>query len=253
MAFVASFIPTARPTVSSSTNVRPLPSILPRTSFAGAQCTVLHHARPRAFAATNEKKGGAGYCVMNISTNDFRIGTTIEMEGTPYRVIEFLHVKPGKGAAFVRSKLKNLKTGNNLEKTFKAGEMVTSAQLDKFTMQHTYVDGEEFVFMNMESFDEERMTGDALGEWILKFLTVGLEVDVLKHNERVIGINLPKVLSFNIESTEPGAKGNTAQGNVLKPAIIETGAEVMVPLFINSGEQVRINTEDAKYVGRDKD
>lgn len=187
---------------------------------------------------------------MSVSSNDFRPGTTIEIDGVPYRVIEFLHVKPGKGAAFVRTKLKNLKTGNNIDKTFKAGETVDSAQLEKCTMQHTYVDGNEFVFMNMESYEEERMTEDILGSDNVKFLTVGLEVEVLKHNEDVIGVTLPKTLVFTVTSTEPGAKGNTAQGNVLKPAIIETGAEVMVPLFISSGEQIRVSTEDGKYVGR---
>lgn len=187
---------------------------------------------------------------MVISSNDFRTGTTIEMDGVPYRVLEFLHVKPGKGAAFVRTKLKNLKTGNNVDKTFKAGEMVGSAQLEKVVMQHTYVDGADYVFMNTETFDEERMKADTLGDNIIKFLTIGLEVEVLKHNEDVIGVTLPKTLVFTVAETEPGARGNTAQGNVLKSATIETGAEVMVPLFINAGEQIRVNTEDGKYLSR---
>lgn len=190
---------------------------------------------------------------MSISSNDFRPGTSIEMDGVPYRVLEFLHVKPGKGAAFVRTKLKNLKTGNNVDKTFKAGEMVESAQLEKVTMQHTYVDGADYVFMNTETFDEERMTVGILGENVVKFLTMGLEVEVLKHNEDVIGVSLPKTLVFTVAETEPGARGNTAQGNVLKPATIETGAEVMVPLFINAGEQIRVNTEDGKYLGRNNE
>lgn len=190
------------------------------------------------------------YWSMVISSNDFRPGTTIEMGGAPYRVLEFLHVKPGKGAAFVRTKLKNLKTGNNVDKTFKAGEMVESAQLEKMAMQHTYVDGTDYVFMNTETYDEERMTADILGENVVKFLTTGLEVEVLKHNDDIIGVTLPKTLVFSVTETEPGARGNTAQGNVLKPAIIETGAEVMVPLFINVGEQIRVNTEDGKYLSR---
>lgn len=188
--------------------------------------------------------------VMSISSNDFRTGTTIEMDGVPYRVLEFLHVKPGKGAAFVRTKLKNMRTGNNVDKTFKAGEIVDTAQMEKMTMQHTYIDGSDFVFMNTETFDEERMTAEILGESIVKFLVIGQEVEVLKHNDDVLGVELPKTLSFSVTHTEPGAKGNTAQGSVLKPATIETGTEVMVPLFINIGDQIKINTEDGKYVGR---
>lgn len=190
---------------------------------------------------------------MNISTNDFRTGTTIEMEGIPYRVIEFLHVKPGKGAAFVRSKLKNMKTGNNIDKTFKAGEMITTAQLEKSAMQHTYTDGDDYVFMNVETFDEERMTADIMGNSIVKYLKIGQEVEVLKHNEVIIGVELPKNLVFEIIATEPGVKGNSSSGNVLKPATIETGAVISVPLFVNVGDHVRINLEDGKYLGRSND
>lgn len=188
-----------------------------------------------------------------LTSNDFRTGTTIEMDGVPYRVLEFLHVKPGKGSAFVRTKLKNMRTGNNVDKTFRAGETVAQAQLEKSTMQHTYVDGDDFVFMNVESFEEERMTADTMGDDVVKFLKIGQDVEVLKHNENVIGVELPKTLTFEVMQTEPGAKGNTASGNVLKPAIIETGTEVMVPIFINNGEQIRVSTEDGKYLGRSND
>lgn len=191
--------------------------------------------------------------IMSISSNEFRTGTTIEMDGVPYRVLEFLHVKPGKGAAFVRTKLKNMRSGNNVDKTFKAGEMVETAQLEKVSMQHTYVDGADFVFMNTETFDEERMTAQTLGDSIVKFLVLGQEVEVLKHNDDILGVELPKTLAFTVIATEPGVKGNTAQGSVLKPATIETGAEVMVPLFINVGEQIKINTEDGKYLSRSND
>lgn len=190
---------------------------------------------------------------MNISSNDFRPGTTIELDGIVYRVQEFLHVKPGKGAAFVRTKLRNMKSGNVVDKTFKAGESVQSAQLEKVIMQHTYVDGEEFVFMNMESYEEERLSAKTLGENVCKYMMIGLDVEVLKHKQDILGVELPKTMSFTITQTDPGVKGNTAQGGATKPAIIETGAEVMVPLFINVGEKININTEDGKYLSRNNE
>lgn len=188
---------------------------------------------------------------MNISTNDFRTGTTIELDGVVHRVTEFLHVKPGKGAAFVRTKLRNMKTGNTVDKTFKAGEMVPRAMLDKISMQHTYRDGDDFVFMNMETFEEERMSAKTLGRNVVKFLLEGMDVEVLRHNLDVLGVEIPKTLSCKIVQTDPGVKGNTAQGGGTKPAIIESGAEVMVPLFIEAGEKINVNTEDGKYAGRD--
>lgn len=188
---------------------------------------------------------------MQISSNDFRPGTTIEVDNGVYRVVEFQHVKPGKGAAFVRTKLRNMRTGNIVEKTFKAGEVVSSAQLEKVLMQHTYKDGTDFVFMNMETFEEERMTADVLGGTVVKFIMGGLDVSVLKYGDEVLGVELPKSMSFRVTQTDPGAKGNTAQGGGTKPAIIETGAEIMVPLFITSGERINVSTEDSKYLGRD--
>lgn len=174
----------------------------------------------------------------NISSNDFRPGVTIEVDGVVYRVNEFLHVKPGKGAAFVRTKLKNMKTGSSIERTFRAGETVKSASLEKVSMQHTYVDGGLYVFMNMETYDEERMSAETLGANIVKFLLEGMEVQVLRHNNDILGVDLPKVLSFTVTRTDPGVKGNTAQGNALKPCTIESGAEVMVPLFISEGKSL---------------
>lgn len=187
---------------------------------------------------------------MNISSNDFRNGTSIALDGVPFRVVEFLHVKPGKGAAFVRTKLKNMRTGNNVEKTFKAGEVVPSANLTKSTVQHTYIDGDDFVFMDIESYEEERMTGAILGDNVVKFLKIGQDVELLKFEEELIGVDLPKTIIFEITDTEPGAKGNTAQGNALKRAVIETGAEVMVPLFINEGESIKVNVPEGTYAGR---
>jgi elongation factor P len=186
---------------------------------------------------------------MNISTNDFRPGTTIEMDGTVYRVIEFQHVKPGKGAAFVRTKLKNLKAGSTVEKTFKAGENVAQAQLEKVQMQHTYVDGDDLVFMNMETYEEERLSRAVLGDRICNYLMEGLEVEVLKHNEDVLGVEIPKSMILTVAQTDPGVKGNTVQGGT-KPATLESGAIIQVPLFINEGEKIIVNTEENKYVSR---
>ena len=190
---------------------------------------------------------------MAVSTNDFRPGTTISVDGTVYRVVESLHVKPGKGAAFVRTKIKNMKTGGSVDKTFRAGEMVPSAILDKVPMQHTYVDGPDYVFMNMENFEEERLNAEQLGETVTKFLMEGIEVEVLKHEEDVLGVEIPKTMTFAVTETDPGIKGNTAQGGGTKPAIIETGAKIMVPLFITTGERIKIDTENSKYLSRDKD
>lgn len=186
---------------------------------------------------------------MNISTNDFRPGTTILLDGIVYRVVEFLHVKPGKGAAFVRTKIKNLKTNNTIDKTFKAGEMLASANLEKIAMQHTYVDGDDYVFMNMETFDEERLRAAQLGPVVTKFMMEGIEVEVLKHEEDILGVEIQTTMAFKVTQTDPGLKGNTVQGGT-KPAIIETGAEIMVPLFIVEGERINVNTETSKYAGR---
>ena len=175
---------------------------------------------------------------------------TIEVDGIVYKVNEFLHVKPGKGAAFVRTKLRNMKTGNILDKTFRAGENVRSASLDKVVMQHTYVDGSDFVFMNMETFEEERLNAKMLGDTVAKFLMIGMDVDVLKHNDDILGVDIPKNITYTVVQTEPGIKGNTAT-NSTKPATIESGAEVMVPLFISEGEKIKVDTTSGKYVSRD--
>lgn len=187
---------------------------------------------------------------MNISSNDFRPGTTIEVDGIVFRVQESLHVKPGKGSAFVRTKLKNMKSGNTMEKTFKAGEMVPSAQLEKIEMQHTYMDGDDYVFMNMETYDEERINSAILGDNIVNYMMEGLTVEVLKHNLDILGCEIPKSMTLTVAQTDPGVKGNTVQGGT-KPATLESGAIIQVPLFINEGEKIIVNTEKGEYVGRD--
>jgi elongation factor P len=184
-----------------------------------------------------------------ISSNDFRPGVSIELDGSVWKVIEFLHVKPGKGAAFVRTKLKNVQSGNTIEKTFRAGESLPQATLEKCVMQHTYKEGEEYVFMNMETYDEGRLAAKQIGERV-KYLKEGMEVSVITWNERVLEVELPNAVTLEVIEADPGVKGDTATGGT-KPAKVETGATVMVPLFITVGEKIRIDTRDDKYLGRE--
>jgi elongation factor P len=184
-----------------------------------------------------------------ISSNDFRTGVTVEMDGYVWRVVEFLHVKPGKGSAFVRTKLKNVQTGNTIEKTFRAGETVPQANLEKRTMQYTYKDGEEFVFMDMQTYEESRMSSDNLGDRI-NFLKEEMEVNVIFWDEKILEVELPTSVVLEITETDPGVKGDTATGGT-KPAIVETGAQVMVPLFIAIGEKIKVDTRDGSYLGRE--
>ena len=184
-----------------------------------------------------------------ISSNDFRSGVTIELDGSVWRVVEFLHVKPGKGSAFVRTKLKSVQSGNVVEKTFRAGETVPQATIEKRTMQHTYKEGEQFVFMDMESFEEANLSSAQIGDRV-KYIKEGMEVSVLFWNSQVLEVELPNSVTLEITETDPGVKGDTATGGT-KPAIVETGAQVMVPLFISVGERIRIDTRDDKYLGRE--
>ena len=185
-----------------------------------------------------------------ISSNDFRSGVTIELDGSVWRVVEFLHVKPGKGSAFVRTKLKNAQTGSVIEKTFRAGESVPQASLEKLTMQYTYKDGDQYVFMDMETFDEVRLNPDQLGDRV-KFLKEEMSVNILFWNETVLDVELPNTIVLEITDTDPGLKGDTATGGT-KPAIVETGAQVMVPLFVTIGERIKIDTRDGSYLGSEQ-
>lgn len=184
-----------------------------------------------------------------ISSNDFRTGTTIEIDGAVWRVVEFLHVKPGKGSAFVRSKLKNVKTGNVVERTFRAGESVPSATIEKRSMQHTYKEGDQYVFMDLESYEEARLGVNQIGDQV-KYLKEEMEVNVLFWNEQVLEVELPNSVVLEVTQTDPGVKGDTATGGT-KPAIVETGAQVMVPLFISTGERIKIDTRNDSYLGRE--
>lgn len=183
-----------------------------------------------------------------ISVNDFRTGTTIEVEGDIWRVLEFQHVKPGKGAAFVRTKLRNLRNGNISEKTFRGGERVKRAQIDNVKMQYLYADGDSHVFMNNETYDQIEISGDQI-EYELKFLKENMEVHIMSFESEVLGVQLPITVELEVTETEPGIKGDTASGGS-KPATLETGLVVQVPFFINQGDLLVVNTEEGEYVSR---
>jgi len=184
-----------------------------------------------------------------ISSNDFRTGTTIELDGQVWRVVEFLHVKPGKGSAFVRTKLKSVQSGNVVEKTFRAGESVQQAILEKSNLQHTYVESGDYVFMDMISFEETRLSVEQIGKGA-KYLKEGMEVNVIYYNGKVLEVELPISITLKVTETDPGVKGDTASGGT-KPAILETGAQVMVPLFISVGEMIKVDTRNDSYLGRE--
>ena len=183
-----------------------------------------------------------------ISVNDFKTGLTIEVDGDIWRVMEFQHVKPGKGAAFVRSKLRNLRSGNVNEKTFRAGEKVAKAQIDNKRMQYLYANGDEHVFMDNESYEQIELPEVQIEEE-LKYLKENMEVHVIQYKEEVLGVELPVTVVLEVADTEPGIKGDTASGGS-KPAKMETGLTVQVPFFINKGDKLIINTVEGEYVSR---
>lgn len=183
-----------------------------------------------------------------ISVNDFRTGLTIEVDGGIWRVLEFQHVKPGKGAAFVRSKLRNLRTGAIQEKTFRAGEKVARAQIDTRKMQYLYANGDQHVFMDTESYEQIELSAKQI-EYELKFLKENMEVYIMMYQGETIGIELPNTVELTVTETEPGIKGDTASGGS-KPATLETGLVVQVPFFVNEGDVIVVNTSDGSYVSR---
>ncbi len=183
-----------------------------------------------------------------ISAGEFRNGKTFELDGEIYVIIEFQHVKPGKGAAFVRTKIKNLKTGGVVEKTFRPTEKMPLAHIDRFDMQYLYSDGDLFHFMNVENYDQIAVGAADVGD-SLKFVKENEMVKILSYQGQVFGIEPPIQVELEITDTEPGFAGNTATG-ATKPAIVETGAQVLVPLFINQGEVIKIDTRTGEYVGR---
>lgn len=182
-----------------------------------------------------------------ISVNDFKTGLTIEVDGDIWRVMEFQHVKPGKGAAFVRSKLRNLRSGNVNEKTFRAGEKV-AAQIDNKRMQYLYANGDDHVFMDNETFEQIELPTKQIKEE-LNYLRENMEVHVIQYKEEVLGVEVPATVTLEVAETEPGIKGDTASGGS-KPAKLETGLTVQVPFFVNIGDKLIINTDEGEYVSR---
>jgi elongation factor P len=183
-----------------------------------------------------------------ISAGDFRNGITIELEGNIYQIIEFQHVKPGKGAAFVRTKLKNIKSGGVVEKTFRPTEKCPQARIDRKDMQYLYSDGDLFHFMDVENYEQIALNEDSVGEY-LKFVKENDMCKVCSHNGKVFAIEPPLFVELEITESEPGVKGNTATG-ATKPAVVETGATVYVPLFVEQDDVIKIDTRTGEYLSR---
>jgi len=183
-----------------------------------------------------------------ISSNDFRNGVTIVIEGQLWTVIEFLHVKPGKGSAFVRTRLKNVKTGATVERTFRAGEKLERATVDNRDMQMLYNDDDGYHFMDTETYENVTLQREIIGD-PADFLKDGMKIAVQFNDGTPIGADLPAHVELKVEETDPGFKGDTATGTT-KPAKLETGATVQVPLFVNPGDLIRIDTRDRRYIGR---
>ena len=183
-----------------------------------------------------------------ISAGDFRNGITLEIEGNVVQILEFQHVKPGKGAAFVRTKLKNIISGGVIEKTFRPTEKFPAARIDRVEMQYLYSDGDLWHFMNTETYDQIALNSDDIGD-SLKFVKENDMVKVCSHNGKVFAVEPPMFVELEIIDTEPGFKGDTATG-ATKPATVETGAIVYVPLFIEQGEVIKIDTRTGEYLSR---
>ena len=186
-----------------------------------------------------------------ITAGDFRNGVTFEMDGQVMQVVEFQHVKPGKGAAFVRTKMKNVITGAVTETSFNPTAKFEEAYVERKDMEYSYNDGDLYYFMDMETYEQEPINGDKLGE-AFKFVTENMECKVMSFKGNVFGVEPPMFVDLVITETEPGVRGDTAT-NVTKPATLETGAVVRVPLFINEGEKIQIDTRTGEYLGRSKE
>ncbi len=180
-----------------------------------------------------------------ISAGDFRNGITLEIEGNVYQIMEFQHVKPGKGAAFVRTKLKNIINGGVVEKTFRPTEKFPAARIDRVDMQYLYSDGDLFHFMNTETYDQIALNSDDIGD-ALKFVKENEMCKVCSYNGNVFAVEPPLFVELEITDTEPGFKGDTAN----KPAVVETGATVYVPLFVEQGDKIKIDTRSGEYLSR---
>ncbi|NLH95747.1 MAG: elongation factor P [Clostridiaceae bacterium] len=183
-----------------------------------------------------------------ITAGDFRNGATFELDGQVFQVVEFMHVKPGKGAAFVRTKLKNVITGATIERTFSPTDKMPEAHIERKDMQYLYNDGDLYYFMDMETYEQVPLGTDTVGD-SLKFIKENMNVKILSYKGNVFGIEPPTFVELEVIETEPGFRGDTAT-NVTKPATVETGAVVKVPLFIDKGDMIRIDTRTGEYLER---
>ena len=182
------------------------------------------------------------------STNDLKNGMVLNIDGQLRTVIEFQHVKPGKGPAFVRTKLKNVTSGKTLDKTFNAGVKVDTANVDKRTMQYLYNDGSDYIFMDGDTYDQISVSPDVVGD-AAKYLLENQDALVARHDGNVLFIELPASVVLEITYTEPGLQGDRSTGGT-KPATVETGAEIQVPLFLETGTKIKVDTRDGSYLGR---
>ena len=183
-----------------------------------------------------------------IEVNDIKNGMTLMIEGNIYQVVEFLHVKPGKGSAFMKTKLKNLRTGGTVEKTFNTNVKFEKANITRSNVQYLYNTGDTYYFMNMETYEQLELTSDQIGD-NKNYLIENMMVDVVMYEGELLGVVLPDKVEFTVTSTEPAVKGNTTN-NALKDAYVETGLLVRVPLFIEQGEKILVTTADGKYSSR---
>ena len=183
-----------------------------------------------------------------VSAGDFRNGVTLEIDGQVVQILEFQHVKPGKGAAFVRTKIKNVMTGSVVERTFRPTEKFPSARIDRVDMQYLYADGDLYNFMDVNTYEQIALSTDVVGD-ALKFVKENETVKVCSYNGKVFSVEAPLFVELEITDTEPGFKGDTATG-ATKPATLETGAQINVPLFVNQGDRVKIDTRTGEYLSR---
>jgi elongation factor P len=186
---------------------------------------------------------------MQISTNQFKNGNHVEIDGKVFKIIEFQHVKPGKGGAFVRTKLRRIEDGSVMDKTFRAGEKFRSVHTESRKMQYLYDSGDSAVFMDSRDYEQIEIPSGVLGEE-MKWVLPNAEVDVLFVDEKPSGIQVPSAIDMKVERADPGLKGDTVSGNAYKPATLESGVTVQVPLFIEEGETIRVDTRTGEYVSR---
>ncbi|GFK94530.1 Elongation factor P [Fundidesulfovibrio magnetotacticus] len=183
-----------------------------------------------------------------LSTTDFRRGLKIELDGVPYEIVDFQHVKPGKGGAFVRTKLRNMLNGRTVENTFRSGEKMEKPDMETRSMQYLYKDSSGFVFMDMENYEQFSVEESALGQKG-GFLVDGMELTMLMYRGKALDLDLPASVVLEVTHTEPGVKGDTVSG-ATKPATLSTGVTLNVPLFVNEGEKIKVDTRSGEYLGR---